>query len=103
MRAKISKRSVDALQPGARDAFLWDTELRGFGCKITPKGSRIYLLQYGQAGRDHRIAIGRHGIDITPEKARLEAQRLRGLVAAGETPSSARAERSADTVRRRII
>lgn len=96
MRAKISKRTVDALQPGARDAFLWDTELPGFGCKITPKGSRIYLLQYGQAGRDHRITIGRHGIDVTPEQARLEVQRLRGLVAAGEIPSAARAKRSED-------
>lgn len=94
MRAKISKRTVDALQPGARDSFLWDTELLGFGCKITPKGSRVYLLQYGQAGRDHRITIGRHGTDVTPEQARLEAQRLRGLVAAGETPSAARAKRS---------
>ncbi len=94
MRAKITKRTVDALQTGPHDSFLWDTELPGFGCKITPKGSRIYLLQYGKAGRDHRITIGRHGIDLTPEQARLEAHRLRGLVAAGETPSAGRANRS---------
>jgi len=96
MRAKISKRTVDALRPGERDAFLWDTELPGFGCKITPKGSRIYLLQYGRSGRDHRVTIGRHGTDVTSEQARLEAQRLRGLVAAGETPSAGRAKRSGD-------
>lgn len=96
MRAKISKRTVDALQPGAHDAFLWDTELPGFGCKITPKGSRVYLLQYSQAGRDHRITIGRHGVEITSEQARLEAQRLRGLVAAGEKPSANRASPSKD-------
>ncbi len=94
MRAKITKRTVDGLQPGERDAFLWDTELPGFGCKITPKGSRIYILQYGRSGRDHRVTIGRHGIDVTPEQVRLEAQRLRGLVAAGETPSAAREKRS---------
>jgi len=96
MRAKITKRKVDELQPGERDAFVWDAELPGFGCKITPKGSRIYVLQYGQAGRDRRVTIGRHGIDVTPEQARLEAQRLRGLVAAGETPSAAGAKRSGD-------
>jgi integrase len=87
MRGKITKRKVDELQPGDRDAFLWDTDLPGFGCKITPKSSRIYVLQYGQAGRDHRITIGRHGIDVTAEQARLEAQRLRGLIATGETPT----------------
>jgi hypothetical protein len=46
MRAKITKRKVDELQPGERDVFLWDTELPGFGCKVTPKGSRVYVLQY---------------------------------------------------------
>ncbi|MEO9190318.1 MAG: site-specific integrase [Acetobacteraceae bacterium] len=89
MRAKITKRKVDELRPSKQDAFLWDTELLGFGCKITPKGSRIYILQYGQAGRDRRVTIGRHGIDVTPEQARIEAQRLRGLIAAGEHPSAA--------------
>jgi len=87
MRGKITKRKVDEVQPGDRDVFLWDTELPGFGCKVTPKGGRIYVLQYGQAGRDRRITIGRHGIDLTAEQARLEALRLRGLIATGETPT----------------
>ena len=94
MRAKITKRKVDELQPGERDVFLWDTELPGFGCKVTPKGNRVYVLQYGQAGRDRRITIGRHGIDVTAEQARLEAQRLRGLVATGGAPTGMGAKRS---------
>lgn len=96
MRAKITKRTVDELQPGERDLFVWDTQLPGFGCKVTPKGSRIYILQYGRAGRDRRVTIGRHGIDVTPEQARIAAQRLRGLVAAGETPLTTEAKRSED-------
>ena len=96
MRAKISKRTVDSLQPAERDQFVWDTELPGFGVKVTPKGSRIYLLQYGQGRRVHRITIGRHGVDMTSEQARTNAQRLRGLVAAGEMPTHAGAKRSED-------
>lgn len=88
MRGKITKRTVDALQRSGRDTFLWDSELPGFGCKITPKGSRIYLLQYGRAGRDYRVTIGRHGIEFTAEQARLKAQYMRGLIAAGENPST---------------
>jgi len=76
MRGKLTKRSVEALKPGVRDAFLWDVEIPGFGCKITPKGSRIYLLQYGLHRRDYRLTIGRHGIDVTAEQARTEARRL---------------------------
>ena len=94
MRAKITKRKVDELQPATADVLVWDTELPGFGVKITPKGSRIYVLQYGQAGRDRRITIGRHGVDVTAEQARLEAQRLRGLIAAGEKPQATGAKRS---------
>jgi hypothetical protein len=74
--------------------FLWDTELPGFGCKITPKGRRIYVLQYSQAGRDRRITIGRHGIDLTAEQARGKAVRLRGLIAIGETPTGQATQRA---------
>ncbi len=94
MRGKITKRKVDELQPGDRDVFLWDTELPGFGCKVTPKDGRIYVLQYGQAGRDRRITIGRHGIDLTAEQARVEALRLRGLIASGETPTGKTTQRA---------
>jgi integrase len=99
MRGKLTKRSVEALKPRARDSFLWDTELRGFGCKVTPKGGRIYLLQYGRNGRDYRVTIGRHGVDYTAEQARIEALRLRGVVASGQNPAIARmGRRSAATV-----
>ena len=99
MRGKLTKRSVDALKSDVRDQFIWDTEIPGFGCKVTPKGARIYILQYGRLGRDHRVTIGRHGSDVTAEQARLEALRLRGIVAAGENPATARTrERSASTI-----
>ena len=90
MRGKLTKRSVEGLKSNVRDEFLWDTEIPGFGCKITPKGSRIYLLQYGRRGRDYRVTIGRHGVDVTAEQARLEARRLRGIIASGESPATGR-------------
>jgi integrase len=99
MRDKITKRSVEALQPGPRDIFLWDSEIPGFGCKVTSKGGRIYLLQYSRNDRDHRVTIGRHGVEFTAEQARNEVRRLRGLIASGENPALARVrERSAPTV-----
>jgi hypothetical protein len=87
MRDRITKRTVEALHPGERDTFLWDSEIPGFGCKVTPKGGRIYLLQYSRSGRDHRVTIGRHGIEFTAEQARNEARRLRGLIASGGNPA----------------
>ncbi len=51
MKAKITKSAVDRVKSGKHDAFLWDPELRGFGLKVTPAGSRIYILQYRCDGR----------------------------------------------------
>ncbi len=37
---KLTKRVVEAAKPSAKDIILGDNELKGFGCKITPKGTR---------------------------------------------------------------
>ena len=31
MKAKITKRTVDGVKSGERDAFVWDSEVKGFG------------------------------------------------------------------------
>lgn len=49
MLAKITKRKIDELQPEQRDVFPWDTQLPGFGCKTTPKGGQIYILDTNEA------------------------------------------------------
>lgn len=92
MKAKITKRAVDALTPSDRDAFLWDTELPGFGCKVTPKGSRVFVLQYSVDGRARRVTIGRYGSELTVDEARTKARRLRGQVADGQDPAHQRAQ-----------
>ncbi|MCH7540791.1 MAG: tyrosine-type recombinase/integrase [Proteobacteria bacterium] len=91
MKVKITKRAVEAIAPGARDVFLWDTELPGFGCKITPRGARVYVLQYWAGGRARRYTLGRHGQTMTTEEARREAMRLKGVVARGADPAAVRA------------
>ncbi|HZU65191.1 MAG TPA: hypothetical protein VFF98_16000 [Novosphingobium sp.] len=45
--ASITKRTVDAAQPGTRDSFLWDDEIAGFGLKITPAGGRPTFINIG--------------------------------------------------------
>lgn len=94
MKAKITKRQLEAVAPGVRDVFVWDTEIRGFGCKITPKGARVFVLQYWAkaAGRARRVTLGRLG-DLTADEARTEARRLRGRIAGGGDPAHDRAKR----------
>ena len=90
--ANITKRAVDAAKARKKDTYLWDKNLHGFGLKVTPAGSKVYLVQYrlgGRKGRTRRITIGRHG-EITPIIARAEAKRLLGEVAAWRDPAAER-------------
>tara|TARA_R110000824_G_scaffold119416_1_gene273509 strand:+ start:149 stop:1408 length:1260 start_codon:yes stop_codon:yes gene_type:complete len=99
MKAKITKRTVDAAKAGDKDSFLWDSEIKGFGLKVTPKGRKVYVLQYRIHGALRRFTIGTHGSPWTPDEARDEALRLLGLAKDGKDPSNAKkAEREAKTV-----
>ena len=42
--ANITKRAVDAAKARKADSYLWDKELHGFGLKVTPAGSKVYLV-----------------------------------------------------------
>ena len=86
MKGKISKHSVENLSCERKDRFLWDTELPMFGCKITPKGRRVYLLQYRIKGRLRRYTIGTHGI-LTAKEARHIARNLLHEVVLGRDPA----------------
>ncbi len=90
---RISINTVKALKSGAKDICLWDSELRGFGVKMTPAGTRTYLVQYrvgGRRGRTRRVTIGQHGSPWTPDKARDQAKRILGQVANKEDPAEDR-------------
>jgi integrase len=89
MLAKITKRTVDATKASATDVFVWDSELKGFGLKVTPKGRRIFVVQYWAPALHRvrrRVTLGTYG-PLTVEFARDAAQRLMGRVAAGEDPA----------------
>lgn len=100
MKVKLTVRGVEAIKPGTTDVIVWDSELAGFGCKVTPKGKRSYFLYYRtKEGQQRRPTIGVHG-PIRPEAAREIARRWLADVAQGRDPSQARTQDlAAPTVR----
>lgn len=90
MRAKITKRTVDATKAEQRNIFVWDTETKGFGLKVTLAGRKVYLLQARLNGHLKRWTIGRHGSPWTPDTARTEAVRWLGTIADGIDPAEAK-------------
>jgi hypothetical protein len=61
MRIKLTKKVVESLAAGvatvdtndmvkaARDVVVWDSEVPGFGVKVTPTGRRAYFVYYRTA------------------------------------------------------
>ncbi len=101
---KLTKTSVEAVSPGAKDIYCWDAQLSRFGLRVTPAGSRIYLIQYrsravaGEPPKTRRITIGHHGKPWTVDQARSEAKRLLAQVDLAGDPF---ADREADRLARR--
>lgn len=89
-RAKITKRLVDSLQPEISRYVVYDTEVKGFGVRVTPSGAATYIVEYrpdggGRNVTKKRMSLGRVG-EITPEEARNLARHRLGEVRHGLDP-----------------
>ena len=65
----ISKRTVDALVVEDRDEVFWDDRIPGFGVRVYPSGSKVYVVQTRHRGKSRRVTLGRHGV-MTADEAR---------------------------------
>jgi integrase len=89
-RAKITKRLIDSLQRQADRYVIYDTEVKGFGVRMTPSGDATYIVEYrpdggGRNVAKKRMSLGRVG-EITPEEARKLALNRLGEVRHGQDP-----------------
>ena len=99
---RITKRSVDALEPNGRDYTVWDDTAGGFGVRVRASGAKSYVVVYragaGRGAPVRRFTIAAVG-KISPDHARTRAKALLGAVAQGHDPANAKtAERSTPTV-----
>ncbi len=89
-KTKLTARIVTAAKPGST---IWDSEIKGFGLRVLPSGSRAYMVKYRAGGRRQRwLTIGLHGSPWTADSARIEAKKLLGQVAGDNDPATARDE-----------
>ena len=81
----ISKRTVDALTVEVRDAVFWDDRIPGFGVRVYPSGSKVYVVQTRHRGKSRRVTLGRHGV-ITADQARKKAAETINCIKSGGDP-----------------
>jgi integrase len=78
--------------------IFWDSEVKGFGLRVTKNGARAFILNYRAGGIERRLTIGSFP-DWKVAVARAEAMRLKRLVDQGHDPMGERhEERAAPTV-----
>lgn len=96
---KLTKRIVEGIQPEDKDQYLWDSQLAGFGVRVSSLGRRSYIVQYRtKQGRQRKRTIGQHG-KLTVEQARAMAQQIFAEVQQGGDPASQEdVQRAAPTV-----
>lgn len=108
--ARLGRRTLAALPEINKPAVIYDSDLKGFGLRLTPPsgrnvlGSRTLIVEYrpGAGGRKvakRRVSLG--SVDIlSPERARDMARDMLASIRLGADPAAHRAERrAAETIR----
>ena len=100
MAERLSDSGVKNLPlPAKGNRITYDSDVKGFGARVTAAGGRAFILNYRtRSGRERRYTIGSFP-DWKTTAARNEAAELRKAVDRGEDPlAGLEAERSAPTM-----
>lgn len=92
-KAKISKRLVDAVAPGADEIRIWDTDVKGFVLRVFPNGRKSYGVKYRIGSRQRWLTIGDHGDPWTAEEVRDRAKTAIRSAVDGIDPQGIKEER----------
>lgn len=96
---RLTKRRIDAFESDRDEAFLWDSEVKGFGVRLRSSGSLTFIVKYRMGSSVRRHTLGKVGSPYTVDEAREAAVELLRVVKSGEDPMKAkRAYNSAITV-----
>src|SRR5439155_14438924 len=86
MSEKISEKVVKTLTPPKQgNSIVYDTQIPGFGVRITAGGAVSFILNYRVHGRERRLTIGRQP-EWSVIAARNYALELRRRISEGIDP-----------------
>ncbi|WP_376695370.1 tyrosine-type recombinase/integrase [Wenzhouxiangella sp. EGI_FJ10305] len=88
--------------PDSGYRLYWDSDLRGFGLRVTAAGAMSYIAEARVNGKTRRVTVGRHGT-YTPDQARKMAKTELGDMAKGVDPSAEKQHQKALSVTLREV
>ena len=99
LNQKITKTTCDDVRTTGGRYAVWDTDLKGFGLRVSATGVKTFVIRYrvggGRAGVERMHTIGRFG-PLTADKARAMAKVKLAEVAGGGDPQGNRAASRAE-------
>ena len=95
----LTERLIRDAKPEPKTRIIWDSQVRGLGVRITPAGTKAYILNYRAGGRERRATVARVP-ELSLRAARERAGSELAAIRAGETDplERRRAVREAPTV-----
>ena len=100
MAKKITDKLVKEIEaPETSNRITYDTDIKGFGVRVTAASAKAFILNYRAGGRERRYTIGAYP-DWSVAAAREEAKELKRRINRGEDPMGERhSARAAPTVK----
>jgi integrase len=93
-RISLTQLGCERLRPKEHEQIFWDTNLPGFGMRVSPKGVKTFILQYryrtdGGKLKERQEALGRLNF-LTVAEARDRARQIKSRASAGFDPLAER-------------
>ena len=90
MAEKLTDKVLKGLpSPAKGNKITYDSEVKGFGVRVTSAGAKAFILNYRSRGVERRYTIGSHP-DWSVQGARDEAKALKRRIDVGEDPMGVR-------------
>ena len=88
----LTEKRIRDAKPGQKTRIEWDARVSGLGLRITPGGSKSFVLTYRVNGRQRRATLGRAG-EVPLAAARQMAAEQKVLILQGDDPLERKQER----------
>ena len=90
----LTERTIRDVKPSAKTSFIWDDKVKGLGVRITPGGTKSYVLFFRTKGRKRLATLARCA-EISLKDARERAGRELAAIREGGSDPLERREAAA--------
>jgi integrase len=91
---KLNTEAIESIKPPASSyVMIWDSEVKGFGLRVTAKGTKSYIVQTRVRGKNRRITLGKHPA-LKPQHARKLAKEKIGDLTQGKDQTAEKKART---------